>query len=114
MTARTLTHSVRYAFASLVLTMTAYTVLESAVGRPALADDTVTEGMAVCGSRENPCQLAPVAVNVRAVDTHLTKAECGSEAQPCRMEAITVNAERSDTRLVSSRTAPRMTLRARS
>lgn len=114
MTAKTLSHSVRYAFASLALALTAYTVLESAVGRPAVADAAVTEGTVMCGSRENPCQLEPVAVQVRAVDTQLSQAECGSKEQPCRMDAITVEAQRTDTRLVSARTAPRMTLRARS
>ncbi|HEX8393337.1 MAG TPA: hypothetical protein VF665_13420 [Longimicrobium sp.] len=106
--------SVRYAFASMLLALTAYTVIESAVGTPARAEAAVAESTLRCGTQENPCMLETISVQARAVDTQLAKAGCGSEAQPCRLEAITVQARRSDARLASTQAAPRMTLRARS
>jgi hypothetical protein len=78
---KSLSRSVRFMFASLVLTLTAYTVLESAVGaspvradaqRPvAAAPAPAPEGLSVCGSEESPCLLDAITVELQASDTHL-------------------------------------------
>lgn len=85
--------SVRFAFATTALTLTAYTLLESALGagpaRAEAARSAVTapapEGLSACGTREAPCLL----------------------------EAVTVELRAPDAKLVSSDRAPRMTLRVR-
>lgn len=53
--------SVRFAFVSLLLALTVYTVLESALGGGRTAVAQAAEGLATCGSAEHPCLLEPVA-----------------------------------------------------
>jgi hypothetical protein len=55
--------SVRFAFVTLLLGLTVFTVVESAVAGGRVAS---TEGLAACGSPEQPCLLAPVSVSVNA------------------------------------------------
>jgi hypothetical protein len=91
---KTLSRSVRFMFASLVLTLTAYTLLESALGAsPARAD------------------AAPAAVAAAPVPEGLST--CGTASAPCRLEAVTVQAHAPEAHLASSGSAPRMTLRVR-
>jgi hypothetical protein len=81
---RSMLRSVRFAFVSLLLALTVYTVLESALGGGRTSVAQAAEGLATCGSAEHPCLLEPVA------------------------------AERGETRLATSQPAPRMTMRVRS
>lgn len=53
--------SVRFAFVSLLLALTVYTVLESALGGGRTAVAQAADGLATCGSTEHPCLLQPVA-----------------------------------------------------
>jgi hypothetical protein len=88
---KTLSRSVRFMFATLVLTLTAYTLLESALGAsPVRADAAVAAAPAPEGL-----------------------STCGTEAAPCRLEAVTVRADAPEAHLASSGRAPRMTLRVR-
>ena len=91
---KTLSRSVRFMFGTLVLTLTAYTLLESALGAsPARAD------------------AAQAAVAAAPVPEGLST--CGTEAAPCLLEAVTVRAHAPEAHLASSGGAPRMTLRVR-
>jgi hypothetical protein len=87
---KTLSRSVRFMFATLVLTLTAYTLLESALGASPARADAVAAAPAPEGL-----------------------STCGTESAPCRLEAVTVRAEAPDAHLASSGRAPRMTLRVR-
>jgi hypothetical protein len=111
--------SVRYAFLMFLLTLTAFAVVESAVGGPAAR--TVAEGLSTCGTMEQPCTLETVAVSVPApapararfaADEGLSA--CGTQAQPCLLEAVEVTARASGNRLASTEHAVGMTLRVKS
>lgn len=112
--------SVRYAFMMFLLALTTFAVAESAVGGRARAG-TAAAGLSTCGTAEEPCLLAPVAVSVPArtpagaqLAAHDGLAACGSEAQPCRLEAVEVKASAASSRLASAERAVGMTLRVRS
>ncbi|HST58560.1 MAG TPA: hypothetical protein VLK84_07730 [Longimicrobium sp.] len=111
--------SVRFAFLMLLLVLTAFVAVESAVGGPAAG--TVAEGLSTCGSMDQPCTLEAVAVSVPAAETAPVQvaadaglSDCGSKAQPCRLEAVEVTADASPARLASVEHAVGMTLRVRS
>ena len=109
--------SARSAFILFLVALTAFTVVESAVGaRPATAAADA-EGLSACGTVEQPCQLEAVAVIVpaRAPRVLLAAQEglsaCGTENEPCVLEAVEVTAEASGSRLASLEHAARMALR---
>jgi hypothetical protein len=109
--------SVRFAFVTLLLGLTVFTVAESALGREHTSTQATTEGLSTCGSQEQPCALEPVAVVVElaprsvllAADEGL--AGCGSQEAPCVLAPIAVEAERGTTRLASAERLPRMMVR---
>lgn len=114
MTAKT-PRSVRSAYLGLLLGLTVFTLVESALGRapaPALA----AEGLSTCGTEAVPCALEPLAVVAEPAPDPVRLAEglsaCGSENQPCMLEPIAVEAEPVTARLASVEVAPRMTVRA--
>lgn len=110
--------NVRFAFVTLLLGLTVFTVAESALGGRSASAQASDEGLSTCGSAEQPCALEAVAVVVSpssstaklAADEGLEA--CGSQAQPCLMEPLKVEAERGTTRLASVDRAPRMMVRA--
>ena len=87
--------SVRFMFATLVLTLTAYTLLESALGASPVRAD------------------APQATAVAAEPAPEGLSTCGSEDAPCMLEAVTVELQAPDAHLAASGRAPRMALRVR-
>lgn len=90
---KTFPRSVRFMFATTALTLTAYTLLESALGAgPARADAAQSAAVA-----EAPEGLSA----------------CGTQQAPCLLDAVTVELQAPDAKLVSSGRAPRMTLRVR-
>ncbi len=110
--------SVRFAFLMLLLVLTAFVAVESAVGGPAAG--TVAEGLSTCGSVDTPCTLETVAVSVPAAETAPVQvaageglSACGTKAEPCRLEAVEVTAP-ATARLASVEHAVGMTLRVRS
>lgn len=115
------TRSVRYGFLMLLLGLTVFAVVESAVGGTSARAGTLAEGLSTCGTMEQPCTLETVAVSVAApapARAHLAADEglsgCGTEAQPCRLEAVEVKASASTSRFASVEQAVGMTLRVRS
>ena len=112
--------SVRYVFAMFLLALTAFTVVESAVGGRAAKAAPVAEGLSSCGTADQPCTLETVAVDVKAqpapASAHLAEGltTCGTEAQPCRLETVEIQAPRASSRLASTERAVGMTLRVRS
>lgn len=111
--------SVRYTFVMFLTALTAFAVVESAVGGPAGKAAGAAEGLSSCGTLEQPCALEPVAVAVTVAapaQTQLAEglSACGTEAKPCRMEAVEVAAEPSTGRLASVEHAVGMTLRVKS
>jgi hypothetical protein len=110
--------SVRFAFVTLLLGLTMFTVAESAIGGSHASAQAANEGLSSCGSQEQPCTLEPVAVVVAPAPASVSfaanegLAECGSEAEPCVLAPIAVEAERAPTRLASADRLPRMMLRA--
>jgi hypothetical protein len=111
--------SVRFAFVSLLLALTVYTVLESALGGGRTAVAQAAEGLATCGSAEHPCLLEPVAaVAARPAAKRMQLAEglptCGSESAPCVMAPLSIEVEPAEARLATSPPALGMTMRVRS
>lgn len=53
----TVSHKVRYTFASLVLALTLYAGIE------ALAAAALPDTLSACGTQDNPCALAPLTVS---------------------------------------------------
>jgi hypothetical protein len=111
-------HSVRFAFVTLLLGLTVYTVAESALGGGHASAQAADEGLSTCGTQDQPCALDAVAVVVKtapAPRVQLARAEgliaCGSEAQPCVLAPVAVRAKREATRLASSDRMPRMMVR---
>ena len=116
--------SVRFAFVTLLLGLTAYTVIESAVGGRHAGAQAAAEGLSTCGTQEQPCTLDAVAVVVEArapartvvaaADEGLTA--CGTRAQPCLLAPVAVeasaDAEGETARLASTGHAARMTMHA--
>lgn len=112
--------SVRHAFLMFLMALTFFAVAESVVGGRAAAGD-VAEGLATCGTIDQPCTLEPVAVSVPARTPAAPRlaaseglSDCGTEARPCRLEAVEVRAPVANGRLASLEQAVGMTLRARS
>lgn len=112
--------SVRFAFVTLLLGLTAYTVLESVVGGSRTAVAQAAEGLSTCGSEAQPCVLEPLAVVAQpapagpAVQLADGLTACGTEETPCVLDAVSVEAERADARLASTERAVGMTMRVRS
>lgn len=110
--------NVRFAFVTLLLGLTVFTVAESALGGESASAQAADEGLSTCGSAEQPCALEAVAVVVAPTPSSGRFASdegleaCGSQAQPCVMEPLKVEAERGTTRLASMDRAPRMMVRA--
>ena len=115
--------SVRFAFVTLLLGLTAYTVIESALGgRSVVAQGAAEEGLSACGTQEQPCALETVSIVAEPAPAPAADAvqfagnaemvPCGSEAQPCVLEPIAVEAERPAARLASMEHIARMTVRA--
>lgn len=111
--------SVRYAFVMFLAALTAFAVVESAVGGRAVKTAAAAEGLSTCGTMDQPCALEPVAVAVTVAAPARTQlaeglSACGTEAKPCRMEPVEVAAEPSTERLASVERAVGMTLRVKS
>ncbi|HYR06413.1 MAG TPA: hypothetical protein VEQ60_01515 [Longimicrobium sp.] len=110
--------SVRFAFVTLLLGLTVFTVVESALAGDHASAQASTEGLSTCGSAEQPCALEAVSVVVEpapsavqlAADEGL--AECGSQAEPCVLAPIAIEAKRESARLASAERLPRMMVRA--
>ncbi|HEV3049750.1 MAG TPA: hypothetical protein VGX50_05545 [Longimicrobium sp.] len=117
---RPILRSVRFAFVTLMLGLTAYTGLESVVGGSRTAVAQASEGLSTCGSESQPCVLEPLAVVAEpapagpAVQLAEGLTACGTEETPCVLEAVSVEAERADARLASTERAVGMTMRVRS
>lgn len=110
--------TVRFAFMMLLLVLTVFAVVESAVSGPAA---TVAEGLSTCGTAGQPCTLETLAVSVPAPEAAAAQfaageglSACGTEAQPCRLDAVEVTADASPARLASVEHAVGMTMRVRS
>jgi hypothetical protein len=113
--------SVRFAFVTLLLGLTVFTVAESALGLDHGRAQAAAEGLSACGTQEQPCALDPVAVVAQpAPAQHATVMfaahegldACGSEAQPCLLAPIAVEAKSGSARLASADRMPRMMARA--
>jgi hypothetical protein len=113
--------SVRFAFVTLLLTLTAYTVLESALGESRIAVAQAAEGLSTCGSEAQPCALEPLDVVAQPASAtpsvQLAReglVTCGTEATPCVLEPFSIQAERENARLASTERGVGMTMRVRS
>jgi hypothetical protein len=110
--------SVRFAFVTLLLGLTVFTVVESALAGDHATVQAQAEGLSACGSAEQPCALEAVSVVVEPAPSGVTVAaneglaDCGSRAEPCVLAPIGVEVERGTTRLASADRAPRMMVRA--
>jgi hypothetical protein len=112
--------SVRFAFVTLLLGLTVYTVLESALGGGRTAVAQAAEGLSTCGTQALPCALEPVAVvvaqpapaRVQLAAEGMTA--CGTESEPCQLAPVVAEAEREPTRLASTERAVGMRMRVRS
>ena len=110
--------SVRFAFVTLLLGLTLFTVAESALGGSRSDAQAAAEGLSTCGTEAQPCALEPVSVVAEpepnsvmfAADEGLTA--CGSEAEPCVLAPVAVEARREAARLASAERLPRMMVRA--
>jgi hypothetical protein len=110
--------SVRFAFVTLLLGLTVFTVAESALGRDTA--QAKAEGLSTCGTQEQPCALKPVAaVALPAAESPAPAmlaaneglAACGSEARPCLLPTVTAEAPGGTPRLASAERLPRMMVR---
>lgn len=112
--------SVRFAFVTLLLGLTVYTVAETALGGgSAIAQGAADEGLTACGSAEQPCALEAVSVVAEPAPAHAVQVAategleaCGTEEQPCALAPVTVQAERPAAHLASIEHIARMTVRA--
>jgi hypothetical protein len=118
---RSILRSVRFAFVTLLLGLTAYTVLEAALGggRTTIAAQPAGDGLSTCGSAEQPCRLETLDVVAQAAPAStLLAAEgmpsCGTEAQPCQLEPVAVEAQRESVHLAATERNVGMTMRVRS
>lgn len=70
----TRTHTVRYFFAMILLGLTLFTLIESALGagRTSIA---AAEGLSACGTEAHPCVLAPLTVEAGPEGAHLASSE---------------------------------------
>jgi hypothetical protein len=114
--------SVRYIFALSLLALTAFAVVESAVGGRTAEAAPVAEGLSTCGTIDQPCALEAVAVSVKAAPAPAPAAPrlaegltaCGTESAPCLLEAVEVRAESSTAHLAATERTVGMALRVRS
>ena len=113
--------SVRFAFVTLLLGLTVYTVIESAVGgRSVVAQGAAEEGLSTCGTADQPCALETVSVVAEAAPSPVLFAAdegltaCGSQDQPCVLAPVAVEAQRESGRFAAAQRVAKMTLRARS
>ncbi|MBW3572695.1 MAG: hypothetical protein KY467_16490 [Gemmatimonadetes bacterium] len=115
--------SVRFAFVTLLLGLTVYTVIESALGARFAGAQAAADGLSTCGTQEQPCTLAAIAVVVEARSAARTLvaaeeglAACGTQAQPCLLEPVAVearaDAEGETARLASTAPRARTTMHA--
>lgn len=114
--------SVRYVFALSLLALTAFTVVESAVGGRGAKAAPEAEGLSTCGTIDQPCALETVAVTVKAAPAPAPATAqlaegltaCGTESAPCRLDTVEVRAEASTGRLAATERTVGMALRVRS
>jgi hypothetical protein len=112
--------SVRFAFVTLLLGLTAYTVLESFAGGSRTAVAQAAEGLSTCGSEARPCVLETLAVVAEpapagpSVQLAEGLTACGTEETPCVLQPVSVEAERANARLASTERTVGMTMRVRS
>ena len=118
---RSILRSVRFAFVTLLLALTAYTVLESALGGGAttIAAQAADEGLPSCGTAEQPCTLPVLDVVAQPAPARQQLAaeglpSCGTEEQPCQLEPFAIEAERESAHLASTERSVGMTMRVRS
>jgi precorrin isomerase len=109
--------SVRFAFVTLLLGLTVFTVVESALAGDHASAQAQAEGLSACGSEEQPCALEAVSVVVgpapsAALAANEGLADCGSQAEPCVLAPIAIEAKREAARLASADRAPPMMVRA--
>lgn len=114
---KSILRSVRFAFVTLLLGLTTYTVIESTLGGRQAGAQAAAEGLSTCGTEEQPCALEAVAVVAEAAPAASVPAtadeglaSCGSQAHPCVLEPVAVEAERRTERLASA-DLPRMMVR---
>lgn len=119
---RSVLRSVRFAFVTLLLALTVYTVLESALGggRTVVAQ-AADEGLVTCGTAEQPCTLAPFAIVAQPAPASAPvqlaaegMPSCGTEAQPCKLQPFAIEAERQSVHLAATERTVGMTMRVRS
>lgn len=118
---RSILRSARFSFVTLLMGLTVYTVIESALGGTPTAVANTAEGLSTCGTETQPCALESVTVAVaqpapaRAQLAAEGLEACGSEAEPCVLAPIAVEAERGTTAtLASTERALGMRMRVRS
>lgn len=109
--------SVRFAFVTLLLGLTTFTVAESAMADRQASAEAAAEGLSTCGTQEQPCALEMVGVVAAPAPNSVSfaanegLAACGSEEQPCVLAPIAVEAEREPARLASTSRIARMMVR---
>lgn len=118
---RSILRSVRFAFVTLLLGLTVYAVIESALGAggATIAAQAPDEGLATCGTVEQPCTLPVLDVVAQPAPARSQLAaeglpSCGTEAQPCQLEPFAIQAERESAHLASAERNLGMTMRVRS
>ena len=110
--------NVRFAFVTLLLGLTVYTVAESAVGGRGIVAQGPSEGLSTCGTEAQPCTLDPIAIVAEAAPSRVLFAAdegltaCGSQEQPCVLAPVQVEGTRETARLASAERLPRMMVRA--
>ena len=110
--------SVRFAFVTLLLGLTVFTVAESALGGRHADAQASAEGLSTCGSEAQPCALEAVSVVAQPAPASVMLAAdegleaCGSQDQPCVLAPIAVEADRQTARLASTERVARMMVRA--
>jgi hypothetical protein len=119
---RSVLRSVRFAFVTLLLGLTVYAVAESALGggRTVVAQ-AADEGLATCGTADQPCRLAPFAVVAQpapaTASTQLAAEgmpSCGTADQPCKLAPFAIEAQRESVHLAATERNVGMTMRVRS
>lgn len=121
---RSVLRSVRFAFVTLLLGLTVYAVAESALGggRTVVAQ-AADEGLATCGTADQPCTLAPFAIVAQpapataSASTQLAAEgmpSCGTADQPCKLAPFAIEAQRESVHLAATERNVGMTMRVRS
>jgi hypothetical protein len=118
---RSILRSVRFAFVTLLLGLTVYTVFEAVLGggRTTIAAQPADAGLTACGSEAQPCRLETLDVVAQPAPARTQLAAeglkaCGTEAKPCQLEPVAVQAESQGVHLAATERTVGMTLRVRS